>query len=342
MRHPENYIDRLADLIALYLRSHTSFPPSYQSLAKKFKINDGDLERALNTLRAWGYGVKCDHNGRVAFTGAPDTLSSAELSFALKTKLMGRIIHAYRSVQSTNTVASQLAGAGALEGEMVVAETQTRGRGRLGRFWHSPEKLGAYFSLILRPKIAPADAPALSIVAALALAEAIENVTSLTPELKWPNDVFISTTPGGAGKKVAGILTELSAEIDRIHYVVVGVGVNINHRKTDFPSELRDHATSIRIATKAVVSRVEILQAFLRTFEDLYSIFQKRGFPALRKKALARSALIGQVIKLRDSGKPGGALSGRAVDIDEKGRLVVQTAHARLTLSSGEVTLHRD
>ena len=194
--------------------------------------------------------------------------------------------------------------------------------------------MGAYLSIILRPEIEPAQAPVISLLTALALAEAIERVCEIDATIKWPNDVLVS------GKKVSGILTELTTEAEKAHFVVVGTGININQTRNDFPESLKKTATSLRISARRKIDRILIVQEFLRTFEKRYFKFLSDGFSVLRKQILRRSILIGKTVSVR--GVNVSDYQGKALDIDELGRLLVETTSGVVALNSGDVTLSLD
>jgi BirA family biotin operon repressor/biotin-[acetyl-CoA-carboxylase] ligase len=299
--------------------------------ARGIKVSADDIILAVGLLQSWGYTIRVNRNGSFSFVAAPDKLLASEISNGLATKLMARKIYAYKSVQSTNAIANQLALSGEPEGTLVIAEHQTRGRGRRGRKWYSPEELGIYCSVILKPQIHPTLAPGISLITAVALADSILLYGDLDVRIKWPNDVLIS------GKKVAGILTELSAEIDRIKYVITGVGVNINHRRRDFPENLKTTAYSLRLALNKIISRTEFVQNFLRNFEKEYEKFKKYGLSKSRKPILKYSSLINTGIRLRIGRK---TISGNVIDIDESGRLVVESEGITRVFNAGEVTTY--
>jgi BirA family biotin operon repressor/biotin-[acetyl-CoA-carboxylase] ligase len=322
-------IETIADNFLHKIRPRVGQSFNLTKMAKGLKCPADDVLKAIPILRNWGYTIKADKSGEYVFVSAPDSYLPAEISFGLKTKFIGKKIYSYRAVQSTNAIASRLAAVGTPEGTLIVAESQTRGRGRLGRKWYSPEKAGLYCSLILYPKINPSLAPGLSLVTAAAVAETIASYDDLDVKIKWPNDILVS------GLKVGGILTELSAEIDRIAYVVVGVGVNINQKRSDFPSELRAIASSIRIGHKEKINRVEFLRRFLEKFEKEYLAFKKSGLTGTRKKVIKYSYLLGKEVKFRLGRK---TLSGTAIDIDNIGRLVLDTPEGVVALNAGDVT----
>lgn len=323
-------LNALSDGVLAALRSGRLQPSTVAQLAAEYDCQPSDVLFAIDLLRQTGYEITIDRKGAVRFVSAPDLLLPAEILHGLKTSFVGRTIYAYQSVQSTNHVAAQLAEAGAPDGAIVVAESQTRGRGRLGRSWHSPEKKGIYVSIILYPKIDPAEAPGLSVMTAVSLAATIRQYVSKEVTIKWPNDCLI------AGRKTAGILTELAADRGKTEHVVVGVGINVFHSRKEFPREIARIATSIKAETKKKIRRIELLQRFLAQFEQDYRRFQEGGLKALHKKVLTYSDLIGKQVRLDVAGK---IVSGTATDIDDYGNLVLVTPSGPRRFNAGEVTV---
>lgn len=322
--------DDLAEALLLRLRAKPGRRFPLLRLAEAHGVDEGAVSAAIDVLSEWGYRFNRG-SGWCQFNQSPDALLPTELSYKLKTKSFGAVFHTYKHVKSTNTIAARLVGDGAAEGTVVISEMQSAGRGRLGRSWHSPAGVGAYLSLILRPRIKPADAPALSLVAGVALAEAIERRTDLQAKIKWPNDVLLGR------RKTAGILTELQTEGDKVSAVIVGVGININQQREVFPAELRSKATSLRIQARRKIDRVALVQEFLRSFEKRYGEFLSGGFAKLRRAALKRSSLLGREVSVSTTARR--KTVGRVIDIDTSGRLVVQSAEGAVALLSGEVSL---
>jgi BirA family biotin operon repressor/biotin-[acetyl-CoA-carboxylase] ligase len=186
---------------------------------------------------------------------------------------LGRPLHYFRSVDTTMRVAAELAGGGEPPGALVIAEEQTAGRGRLGRAWVSEPEAGLYFSVILRPPLAAADAPVVTLALGLAAARAVRSVTGAAPDLRWPNDVLLG------GRKCCGILTEMAAEGGRVRYIIGGVGVNVN--QTSFPAEISGQATSLRLETGCEYSREALLAAILKETDRYMDILVERGAPAI-------------------------------------------------------------
>jgi BirA family transcriptional regulator, biotin operon repressor / biotin---[acetyl-CoA-carboxylase] ligase len=264
-------------------------------------------------------------------TEAP--LSPAEIARHLATKRIGRVIHHFDSIDSTNRHAMELARRGAAEGEVVVAETQTAGRGRLGRSFFSPRGLSFYGSIILRPEIPPARAPQITLVAGIAVAEAVEKHAGTRPGLKWPNDVRLGPM------KVAGILTEMESEANRVLHVVCGPGINLNVPSADFPPELRTIATSVLASTGRSVDRATFAADLFGSFEHLYDEFLSRGFVCLRERWEAYSVLNGEWVSVEGTGE---TLEGRVLGIDEEGALRLEGRQGRITRAiAGDVTLKK-
>ncbi len=302
---------------------------SLSALARHFHTDTAAVRLALDTIVSWGYRLE-QQDENVRFIEAPDLLSGTEIQFGLKSKIFGSQIHSYRSLKSTNDLAADLAEHGAPEGTLVTSEEQTKGRGRLGRHWHSPPGTGIYVSIVLRPAIPPERAPGISVLTALALADTLAARFPKVVAIKWPNDVLIS------GRKVAGILTELNAERGQINYVIVGVGINANQKRDDFPEDLRDRATSLRIAGRRVVNRPELLREFLHRFEREYLGYQKDGLKRSHSRLKKYSSLLGQEVTLDSAGH---RVQGIAIDITADGALVLDCEGKRRIVSAGEVTV---
>jgi BirA family biotin operon repressor/biotin-[acetyl-CoA-carboxylase] ligase len=269
-------------------------------------------------------------------TGTPPSprLLPEEVTRHLATKRMGRVIHHFDSIDSTNRYAIELARRGAAEGEVVIAEGQTAGRGRLGRSFFSPAGLSFYGSIILRPQIPSARAPQITLVAGLAVAEAVEKHARVRPGLKWPNDVRLGEL------KVSGILTEMEAEGDRILHVVCGPGINLNVPAAAFPPELRPLATSILAFTGRRVDRPAFVADLFGAFERWYDKFLARGLGALRERWNAYSVLNGEWVTVEGGGR---TVEGRVLGIDEEGALRLEGPQGRIVRAvSGDVTLKKE
>jgi BirA family biotin operon repressor/biotin-[acetyl-CoA-carboxylase] ligase len=308
------------ELILGFLAESGEDYTSGEALSGKLGLSRTAVWKRVEALRTKGYRIDAVPARGYRLMGVPDRLTSLELAPLLSTRELGRTIHHHESLGSTNEVAFRLAQDGAEHGEVVVAEQQTAGKGRRGRAWVSPPGLNLYFSAILRPELPPQRAPELTLVAAVALAEALRE-SGAEAAIKWPNDVQIE------GRKVAGILTELSAEPERVHFVVVGVGVNLNSRAEHFPEELREVATSLALAKGERVSRVHFTATLWTRLEEWLDLYLETGFDAVRARWKALSSTLGQDVLVRTDRQE---LRGRAEDIDASGALLVRTEEGSL------------
>src|ERR1700728_3785391 len=228
-------------------------------LAEQLHISRAAIWSRIEELRKIGYEIEAGPHFGYRLSGEPDALLADDLLARLgKTRLVGRDIHVFQETTSTNDVIEKLARDGVREGVVVFAESQTRGRGRLGRKWVSPARKGLWFSILLRPVLRPQEMTQLTVASATALRRAIIAETGLRPEIKWPNDLLIN------GKKVAGILTELSAESDRVKHIILGIGVDVNVDAGELPPEVRPLATSLKIEAGAEIPRVELAAQIIR------------------------------------------------------------------------------
>src|SRR5258707_15106859 len=223
------------------LRAAEDDAVSGAELSQQLGVRRAAIWARIQELRSLGYDIEASPHRGYRLLSAPDLLHADDLISRLgKTKVIGRDIHVFQETTSTNDVVEKFARDNIKEGVVVFAESQTKGRGRLGRKWPSPARKGLWFSVLLRPNLRPQEITQLTVASATALRRAIQSHTGLKPEIKWPNDVLIR------GKKVAGILTELNAELDRVKYVILGIGVDVNLNASDFTSDLRKAATSLK------------------------------------------------------------------------------------------------
>jgi len=253
-----------------------------------------------------------------------------EIRDCLRTSLIGREIHHYEEIGSTNEEAAKLANIGGREGAVVIADRQRFGRGRLCRRWHSPEG-GLWFSIILRPKIELEDAPKLTLTASVAIAKAIQEVLELKVEIKWPNDILID------GRKVCGILTEAATKDGDLDYIILGVGINVDFEEKELPLELRSTAVTLRNASGKNVDISQFLCYCLKKIETYYIIFQDKGFDLILKEWKSLASFMGREIEISWMNEK---FSGTAIDVDEHGALILQLRDGtRHRILSGEVSL---
>jgi BirA family biotin operon repressor/biotin-[acetyl-CoA-carboxylase] ligase len=272
---------RLASLLTL-LAENATIVISGARIAREIGVSRSMVWQWVKRLRELGVRVK-GHPGKGYFLEkVPDILTPDMLRQPLKGNLFGKRIYHFFKTDSTNRIALELGHAGEPEGAVVLAEEQTAGKGRAGRSWQSDRGVGIYVTLLLRPRLAPVQAPLLTMMAGLSAHSAIQAQTGLTPDLKWPNDLLLG------GKKVGGILTEMHAEPAQVRFVIVGIGLNVNQE--EFPGELGTTATSLRIETGRQQSRLEVLVRLLREFESDYNRFLREGPAGVTQKFEAVSS----------------------------------------------------
>lgn len=288
---------------------------SGEALSGKLGLSRTAVWKVVNALRRKGYRIEAVSSRGYRLLETPDRLTSLELLPRLETHDLGRTVHAFDEVDSTNAVAFRLAVDGAEHGELVVAERQTQGRGRRGRTWSSPAHLNLHASFVLRPELPPQRAPELTLLAAVAVAESLR-AAGAPADIKWPNDLLVG------GRKIAGILTELSADPDRVQFVVLGIGVNLNAREEDFPPDLRAVATSVLEATGRPVSRAAFTAELCRRLEEWLDLHAAEGFRPVRERWRALSATLGQEVLVKSEYRE---IRGVAVDIDDDGALRIRT-----------------
>lgn len=264
-----------AEILRL-LKDSTADYVSGAHLSACLGISRAAIWKQIGTLREQGYVIDALASRGYRLSGGPDRLFGAEIREGLETKVIGRDVVYFAETDSTNLRAAALAEQGAGDGTVVVAEAQSAGKGRLGRRWSSPGGVNLYLSIILRPGIAPRHAPLLTFLSSLATARTIERETGLRPTVKWPNDVLLN------GCKVAGLLNEMNAETERVNYVILGIGVNLNMQAGQFPADLRYPATSLALALGRPVDRLRFCRRLLAEIDRLYA-----DYPAEQEAILA-------------------------------------------------------
>jgi BirA family biotin operon repressor/biotin-[acetyl-CoA-carboxylase] ligase len=303
-------------------------PISGEYLAAQLGLSRAAVWKRVHRLKAQGYVIEGSPRRGYRLLAVPDRLLPEEVLQGLKTRLFTGPVHYFETLDSTNDLAKALAAQGAPEGAVVVAEAQTSGRGRLGREWDSPPGVGLYVSLVLRPMLPPMELPQITLTTAVAVVRAVRRVTGLAPGIKWPNDLLIN------GKKLGGILTEMETESDRIRHVVVGLGLNVNN--PGFPFDLAATATSLALAAGRTFSRVNLLQAWLEEFEELYDRFLNQGFAEILEEWKGAAVTLGQIVTVRQGPRE---ISGQATDVAPDGALLLRTIDGEMVrVTSGEIT----
>jgi BirA family transcriptional regulator, biotin operon repressor / biotin---[acetyl-CoA-carboxylase] ligase len=319
------------ELVLAFLAEAADDFVSGEAISGKLGLSRAAVWKHVDALRGQGYRIDALPARGYRLVAIPDRLGALEVGPLLQTHDLGQRLHWSAELPSTNDRARELAEDGADHGEVVIAESQTAGRGRRGRTWSSPAGRNLYMSVILRPQLPPQRAPELTLVASLAACDACRQA-GVDAGIKWPNDVLVGD------RKVAGILTEMSAEADAVHWVVLGIGVNLNSSAADFPDDLRDSATSLAIERGQPVPRALFAAALLSTLEQWLDVHAADGFGPIREAWRTRSCTLGREVRVDADGAE---VAGVAEDIDESGALLVRTASGLLRYVAGDVRLAR-
>lgn len=304
---------------------------SGEQLSSRLHCSRTAIWKHIRQLRKQGYEFDAVPRLGYRLIKIPDKLDVGQFTKLLKTEVMGRQVHLYETIDSTQIAAREWFSKGEGEGALILAEQQTSGRGRMGRKWHSPAGKGLWMSLILTPRISLQFAPQLTLLTAVALCRTINRMYRVPIGIKWPNDLLIK------GKKVSGILLESHAEDDRLQYVVAGVGISANLGEADFSEDLKGIATSLLLETGKPVNREELLAEFMYEFEQLYHLYHQRGFAPIRTLWEALSISIGRLIRIQTHN---GWISGKAEAVDEMGALIIlQEDGTQTKLYAGDITV---
>ncbi len=322
------------DQLLLYLRKNQGNWVSGELISNNLSVSRAAIWKHIQKLKEEGYIIESAPKKGYLLSKDSDPITADEIRKGLCTKVFGKQNIIYlKETDSTNTRAKELAAEGAPEGTLVIAEKQTKGRGRRGRNWFSPPGDGIYISLILRPAISPGETPRITLMTAVVLAEALISLMKLKLSIKWPNDILVN------GKKLAGILTEISTEMDAVNYIVVGLGLNVNTRFENFPQEIKKSATSILIETGNRAPRIKLIQKCLKLYEQYYDMFKKNNFEPIMNRWRELADIIGKQIKVDVIGK---THIGEVVDVDNDGVLILKDDQGMLQrIFSGDVTLAR-
>ena len=302
---------------------------SGDQISKHLGISRQGLWKHIQELKDSGYQIVAVPHLGYRLESCPDRLFVLEVARNLNTKFIGKKIHYFDYLSSTMDLSMQLGMDGAVSGSIVLAESQIKGRGRLGRGWFSPKYKGIYLSLILRPKILPSACPVLTLMSAVSICEAVKEVIDLDVQIKWPNDVLIHN------KKIAGILTEMNAEVDKVNFVVIGIGLNVNNDKKSLIAQ----ATSLKEQHGVEISRVVLLQEILRRIESNYLLLEAKGSQEIINKWRNFTLTLGTRVKVDYQNKH---IEGQAIDIDADGALLIRKDSGVIQkISSGDVTACR-
>lgn len=305
--------DVRATILALFRRAGDGFVSGAQ-ISRALGVSRTAIWKKIEQLRLLGYAIEAVPSKGYRLQDSPDLLLAAEVQAELGTERIGRSVKYYAETDSTNLRAHEFGKAGAAEGTVVLADCQTSGRGRLGRKWCSPAGVNLYASVLVRPPVAPRYASQMTFLSAAAVARAVAEIGGLKATVKWPNDVLVG------GRKVAGLLNELDAETERIHYLVLGIGVNLNMQADQFPDDLRYPATSLFLETGRKISRLEFVRCLLRHLDGLYAEYLARGFEPVLAVWQEYFELIGCMVEVDYQDR---RVVGRVKGLDSDGALLL-------------------
>ena len=296
---------------------------SGEVLAQKLGISRVAVWKQIQRLKDMGYEIIADQNLGYCLISRPDLLIPQEVQIGLFTKYIGKEIYYFPELKSTNIIAKEKAShraEGMDEGTLIIAERQSAGKGRLGREWFSPAG-GIWLSIILFPQLSPSYISRITLITAVAVIKAIKIYTQIESKIKWPNDILINE------KKVCGILTEMSAELDIINWVVVGIGINVNTDHRKFPEDIQENTISLKETSGKEVLRVKLVQTFLQEFEKYYEKLKRKEFPSILREWKLYSHTLGKKIRV-DMGER--IITGEAIDINESGALILKKEDGEL------------
>lgn len=298
-----------------------------EEISSKLEIPQSSVYEHIKSLINEGYTIECSDGKEALLKEELTLILPHKLKDALNTSYIGKEIHYFREVDSTNEVAKELAKEGAPEGTVVIAEKQRKGKGRGGKLWISPIG-GAWMSIILRPDTLPINAPQLTFTAGVAAAKTIKEEYGIPVGIKWPNDILIED------KKVCGILTEISTERDSIDYIIAGIGIDANVDLDLLPPELREETTSLKSVLEEEISRMKLVRKFLENFEETYNQFNQGNFQKILQKWRKYSKTIGSNVEIRKGTE---VIQGEAVGVNREGALILELKDGSLKkIISGE------
>lgn len=321
----------MKEQILRILRTSKGSPVSGEEISHQLGVSRTAIWKHINGLREDGHQIISKSKVGYILVDSPEMYYPAEMQSKLEGNAFGSKIIYREQVGSTNNEAKAEADQGAPHGTVVLAERQVEGKGRRGRNWSSDNNQGIWMSIILKPSFSPQLAPRLTFVAAIAAIRAVEKISNIKLQLKWPNDVYFQ------GKKVAGILTEMKAELDLIEYVVIGIGFNVNQKEEDFPGDIKDIATSLGIIADGKFCRQELAISLLQEFEHWYKVFETGGFAAVLAEWKQWDITIGKHVVVKEVTRQ---YLGLAKEVDDEGNLLVEDERGELhKVYSGEVSI---
>lgn len=323
----DNYNNR--DKILSILYSSYGKWVSGEDISRDLGISRTAVWKNINILRNTGYSIESSNRLGHKLSSSNNVLNEFAVRRGLKTSIFGqRGIRFFDTTGSTNIEAFNLASAGAPEGSIILADTQSSGKGRMGRTWSSPAGKNIYLSIVTRPVIPPYIAPRLTIVAAVALSDTLIETGIKGHRIKWPNDILCGN------RKLSGILTEMKGDTDSIDFIIIGIGINVNSLEEDYPPELHDTVTGIRMITGNITERNDLIRLLLENFEKYYRLFLDGEFAKILSIWKERADIINREILVRQFNE---TFTGRVIDLNDDGNLIVDTGVSIRTVNSGDI-----
>jgi len=309
-------------ILSLFSQTPDGFV-SGERISAELGISRTAVWKHIRNLRQTGYRIEAVPSRGYQLLQSPDILMPEAIQAGLARRRIGCLVRCFETTDSTNLQACRFGDEGDPEGLVVIADRQSSGKGRMGRQWESPGGVNLYASILLRPPIPPFEAPRLTFLSAVAVCRAITRCTGLRPTVKWPNDVLLK------GAKVAGLLNEMSSETDRVHYVVMGIGVNLNMRPEQFPADLRYPATSIALASGRPVSRLDFTRTLLQETDALYQIYLEQGSAPVIFAWTELCDLVGKLVHVDCNQLQ---IEGTMIGLAEDGALLVRTETGKIEI----------
>ncbi len=315
-------------ILSLFSQTPDGFV-SGERISEELGVSRTAVWKHISNLRKAGYRIEAIPSRGYQLQLSPDVLMPEAIQSGLNCRVVGSRVVFFDETDSTNLQACRLGDEGESEGLVVIADRQSSGKGRMGRRWESPGGVNVYASILLRPPVLPFDAPKLTFLSAVAVCRAIKNCTGLQPTVKWPNDILLN------GSKIAGLLNEMSSETDQVHYVVLGVGVNLNMQSDQFPVELRYPATSLALELGETVSRLEFTRSLLQEIDILYSVFLEQGSEPILSAWAELCDLTGKPVQVDCNNL---LIEGTMIGLGDDGALLVETSTGKVeSVYAGDV-----
>lgn len=324
--------DDLKNKILKILVAQKDYYRSGEEISLALGVTRTTVWKYVKLLRSEGFEIESISNKGYRLNFIPDKLEPVLIEHELQTSCIGRKTQYFASITSTNAIARELMVQDPAHGTLIIAEEQTQGKGRLGRSWISPFGTGIWMSIILTSDLKPSDAPKMTMIMAIAIVKAIEAETQIKVKIKWPNDIILDK------RKLCGILTEMQADMDRIYWIIIGIGINVNQRADQFPDEISKIATSLYAHCGVKTSRIRLISRICNIFEALYEDFLfHQHLGSLLEEYKSLSITLGNQVEATSLAQN---LVGRAENFDEDGALLIRTADGILhRIISGDVSV---